>query len=258
MGFFPMKNLILTLMLSAAMLATSPAFAMLAKESHERTASKPISQKREFIEFHDEDVEYYTGSNLRYYGEYRPKQMGKNFISFPLSACDPLPIHQCGSLKFFFISAITGNCPCTGDPIVLPEPLTEVRAVRAKANSNGQWTQVYFGYDSNQYNMIGNKKVYQAQLLVLRTKDTRNVQNRTYRCFSGAEYLSNMLVAKEVKIHLENSQDWNWNSPVFQSVLADLLPIGEGMFWSSQCLWSNVVYWTQDENKLKKIKYRKR
>jgi len=212
-----------------------------------------------FVDLNDKDVEYYTGSNLSYYKEYKGTKYEDHVMSFPLKATDPLPVHTFGSLRLFFTSAVEGHCPRQGEPIMLPDDQElEVRVVRAKAASNGHSAQIYFGYDKKDFKQAGKNKIFKARILAILTKDTRRVENIGLHLFSGATYLQNTDIGQEVKKHLQNESDWNWNSSVFKGVLNRLLPTGEGIFFGEQpqMLLSNTCYWTKDENKLTKKKYK--
>lgn len=201
-------------------------------------------------------IEYYTGCNIRFYNEYKPKKL-KGVISFPLQCCDPLPVYNIGELKVFFSSAIEGHLPTPGQGILIPnaEHLTEIVAVRGKAESNGRWVQAYIGYDPQDYKSLRDKKVYKAHLLAIQTKNPRHTEERSLQYFLGAQFLSNSHIGLEVRKHLKDSKDWNWQNEHFLSIFHDLIPQGEHFYVSLQNVYSNLCYWTKEENKLKQRKY---
>ena len=68
---------------------------------------------QDFINLGDAQIGYYTGANVKYYNEYRPRQF-EGFTSFPVNRCDPVPVDRIGALKVFFTSAIEGHQPVPG------------------------------------------------------------------------------------------------------------------------------------------------
>jgi len=77
----------------------------------------------------------------------------------------------------------------------------------------------------------------------------------------------------EIRKRLNNPADAGWNNPIFLQIIRDILgdewrevqqaPFGKAFtkdeaFIGNGAFYSNKVYWTQDENKLKGIIYRNR
>ncbi|MBL0941516.1 MAG: hypothetical protein IBJ00_02125 [Alphaproteobacteria bacterium] len=201
-------------------------------------------------------IEYYTGCNIKFYNEYKAKKL-KNMTSFPLQCCDPLPVYSIGELKVFFSSAIEGHISAPGQGILIPdsEHLTEIIAIRGKAESNGHWVQAYIGYDPKDYKALRNKKVYKAHLLAIQTKNPTHTEEISLRYFHGAQFLSNSHIELEVRKHLNDPKDWDWNNERFLSIFRNLIPSGDNFYVSVQNVYSNMCYWTKEENKLKQRKY---
>jgi hypothetical protein len=211
-----------------------------------------------FVNLEDSQVGYYTGANLRYYKEYGSKQF-EGFTSFPVRRCDPVPIDNIGDLKVFFMSAIEGHEPVLGQGIVIPTPesITEILVVRGIAESSGTRFEAYVGYNPNVYEVKGRNrtKVHQAVLLALQTKNTRHVENKGFPLFSGAQFLTNMMIGAEIKKHLLEPKDWNWNGELFQQHFQAMLPKREGFYIANQMIYFRTSYWTKEENRLKGITY---
>ncbi len=211
---------------------------------------------RLYVQIGDYQVEYHTGAQIKYFGEYSAYRVRPDFVSFPLERCDPLPTEQAGSIRFFFTSAIEGALPVPGQPVHIIAPnITQVVVVRAKSESNGHTAQVYVGIDLNKFKRAGYKgcnKIYIGEILAIQYKDTQHVEMTG--CYFGpsAKYLDSTVVGKEMKNHLENPIDYNWSSPVFQQHLNRLFCNQPDVYFQHGCLMSNNCYWTKDENKLKK------
>lgn len=220
---------------------------------------KPALAGQGYIDLDDGQVGYYTGAHVRYYKEYTPKQF-EGITSFPVHRCDPVPIDNINDLKVFFTSAIEGHQPIPGQGIVIPMPesITKILAVRGKSESSGIRVEAYIGYNPSAYEVKGRNrnKIYKAILLVAQVKNTRNVENRSVHLFSGAQYLTNMMIAQEIKKHLSEPKDWNWNGELFQQHFQQMLPKREGFSIAHHMICLNTPYWTKDENRLKGITYR--
>ncbi len=238
--------------------------------------SKEHTLVREFINIDSRTVEYYTGSNLRYYKEYKgflvPKCHG--VVSFPLENCDPLPLESAGDLKFFFTSAVEGSqvTPGTAARVIDPN-ISKVIAIRGKSESNGHWAQVYLGIDSNDFKLMGyknSKKIYNAKIMAIQSKDTAHVETRCYfppknpmhgYAFSSeapanACYLDITAIGLEVRKHLTNPKDCDWNNATFKKILAELFMKTPGVCLWHGCLVMQTCYWSKEENKLKGFKYK--
>lgn len=211
---------------------------------------------RLYVEIGDNQVEYHTGAQIKYFGEYSAYRVRPDFVSFPVERCDPLPIEQAGAIKFFFTSAIEGTLPVPGQPVHIIAPnITQVVVVRAKSESNGHTAQVYVGIDLNKFKCAGYKgcnKIYIGEILAIQHKDTQHVEMTGCYFGSSAKYLDSMVLGKEMKNLLENPIDYNWSSPVFQQHLNRLFCNQPDTYFQHGCLMSNNCYWTKDENKLKR------
>lgn len=202
------------------------------------------------------EIEYYSGKNFTFYNEYKPK-IFEDRVSFPIRCCDPLPIHNMGDLRVFFISAVDGNLPRLGESVIVPDSdvLTQILVIRAKTEY-GRWLQIYIGYNPENYNTIGGKKIYKAQLLALLTKNSQHIEDVGSYLFSGTILLSNQFLGLEIRKLLLNPIDWNFNNPQFISILESFVP-KEGKFvLLDQNIYLTESYWTKKENKLKKTLYK--
>ncbi len=231
----------------------------------------------EYVDVDIAKIAHYTGSvnNLRFYNEYRPKMLNDNTISFPLNACDPVPIHTFGDIRYFYTSAMAGKFPHPGSPYQI-EKFTNIFAVRGKNDLNGARIEVYLGINENDFKEKGTNKIYTAQLLVLQKKSTKRVNESDNHTFD-TKLLRPHQLSLEISKRLENRKDSGWGNPQFQKAFLELLGegwvhyrvliggkirpnvftrddevIGNGVFHSSK------VYWTKNENKLKGITYSKK
>lgn len=231
---------------------------------------------REFINIDNRIVEYYTGTNVRYYKEYKSFHVPKSdsLVSFPLENCDPLPLEKAGDLRFFFTSSVAGSQATGGAAVRIIDPnITKIIVIRGKSESNGHWAQVYIGIDPNDFKLMGyrnSKKIYNAKILVIQSKDTAHVETRCYYppknpihgyAFSSespayACNLDSTTMALEVKKHLLDPKDFNWNGETFQKILAELFMKSPDVHLQHGCLTMQTCYWDTEENKLKGTKYR--
>lgn len=222
-------------------------------------------------------ISYYTGNPdyLRFYKEYKAYKLPNKTISFPLHACDPLKLNTLGSIQYFFSSAITGNVPTPGTAVSIESPINSIIAIRGKNDLNGQRFEAYIGFDSKNMKCVGKKRIYNAQILAIQTKSTQHVDETLCHCFNQAKPVDTTQVGQEVGKQLKDLQDKDWKSPVFQKTLHELLGkewtlkksvyiynhssdifthdeaiVGNGIFFS------NKVYWTEKENRLKGTTYK--
>lgn len=255
--------------------ASSSTYNVFASHEAERKQSQEVNHQnhsngkmvkpptRHYIEIEDDKVEYYTGCNINYYGEYHAKRKTdkKYTVSFPIDRCDPLPLEKFGEIKLFFTSAIEGNVPQPGIPCMITDAsITQILAVRARANSNNHRAQIYIGFDPADFKRSGYKDcnaLYAGKILAIQYKNTTHVECTGCYLGSGVRHLTNMELSLEVRKYLTDSKDFSWKSPVFQKKIQEFLPQRSGVCfcWESQMLFMRDCYWTKDENKLKDIKY---
>ena len=211
----------------------------------------------------------HSGSNFRFYGEYRARKLDGNIFSLPINACDPLPIKNFGSIRYFFLSAIEGNILTPGSAITIEDPsITDMFVVRGKDESVSR-CEAYFGYNKNNFKTKGKNKIYTPRLIALNVKALRNIEIRQPVLFESSKYLTCTNMGPEIVKHLTISEDNSWRSEKFQNTLIKLLG-GEGwvnkynelntisckeMVLMNAVLQSYKVYWTQQENRLKGITY---
>lgn len=224
---------------------------------------------REYIEVDQRPLLSHGGSKLRFYKEY-PSRIEDGKVSFPLTACDPLPLNTFGPIRYFFVSATGGNILTPGSAIKVEDPsITNIVVVRGKDDGIGNRLEAYLGYSVHDFKPQGaHKKIFIAQLLAITTKN-RGIETRTTLFAPAIGNLNNMDLSREIRNHLENMKDWDWKSPIFKQTMLKLL--GEGWVlregyncWfctrdeaivSNGGIYTNKIYWTQEENKLKGIRY---
>jgi len=229
-------------------------------------------------------VIYYTGINPTvassgFYGEYRARILDNSRVTFPIVSCDPLPLNTFGSIRYFFTSAISGNCPHMGQPIKIDNTaISNIVVVRGKSDSGNRF-EAYLGYNHDDFENSGRRQIYQARLLALTVKLVSHVENVRFFMFEPASCLSVSSsincegMDREISKHLENSKDHNWESPVFHDICRKLLGEGwvsyddhernrnekcfyrDGAIFGNGKFYSPKVYWTKSENTLKGITY---
>ena len=237
--------------------------------THGIRQNQPI---REYIEIDTTLVDYHTGANVRYYSEYHAQpESGTHTVSFPLNCCDPLPIRNFGSIRYFFISAIEfgphyyyPKSPLEGasSPVrIMDLDINKVIVVRAKNEFNR--SEVYIGYNSNSGETKRGCRIYNGKILFIQIKEIPNSRMDAYNIHyrripvAGVGTFSNQEIGQEVRKYLQDPRDYNWQSPVFQKIVIELMgPREPGIVWDNQQFYSTICYWTIDENKLKGIHYR--
>lgn len=223
--------------------------------------SRPL---REYVDLKDKLAHDWAGPDLQYYKEYHAHRVNNDTVSFPLDSCDPLPVQTFDNLKYFFTSAIESNTSClryNGEPLQISEPTVDkIIAVRGKGSA-GTWAHIYAGYNSNNFKLIKNKKIFEAKLLYLWCKDTRNPQRQSvhYPLESLVKHFGNTEIALAIRPHLSDSKNYNWRDPEFQKIFRENFLKSNGIndlySQNGQDLLSRTCYWTKEENKLKGIKY---
>jgi len=178
---------------------------------------------QDYIEIDPTPIAHQTGSALRYYGEYRARILPNGLMSFPIASCYPLPINMAGNIRYFFTSATAGNISTPGEAIKIEDPaISNVVVVRGKDDGNENKFEAYIGYNKNDFKNLGRKRVYQSKILAINTKSTRYTENKSSKIFEPASHLSRMELAREgIRDNLSNHE----------------------------------VCWTQEENKLKGVRY---
>lgn len=233
---------------------TTPAFS-----ASKARGKKPTTS----IEIDGVFVEYNYGPGIEYFGEYKAK-LQNNTVSFPLNSCDPLPLHQVGDTKFFFTSAQNGYNGGTclnniGFGIQVTDPdIKQLAVVRGKNPRTAERIQFYIGFDPDNFKLSadGTKKIFSGKILYIHAKNTAHVdQLRQYFDQDSCKTLTNQALGLEVRKHLADPNDYNWNSPVFLKILKDLFDKFEGVEFHNQDLIMRTCYWTQHENVLKGITY---
>ncbi len=270
------KNLLLITALVSAL--GTPVLSM--EKPEPNVANKPAAKPNVRINYIDVDetpITNHAGSNLRYYGEYRARKLENGIVSFPVNACDPLPLNTFGNkIRYFFLSATGGNNLVPGAPVKVDDPtLTNIVVVRGKNEIFGQRIEAYLGYNNNDFKTKGKNKICVAKLLALNTKDTRYALTIPYFFQPAIGCLNLMELTREIKNHLENIKDWDWKSPEFRKVMHKLLgkewtlyesphDNNNWSFGNDEAVIANgkfhtyKVYWTLDQNKLKGITYQKK
>jgi len=220
----------------------------------------PITATQQFVDFNDHEINYYTGSHINYYSEYRVKQFKQGTRSCPLKNCDPLIIDTLGSLRFFFTSAIKGGYSRPGQAIQLPSCYDRVVAIRGRDQLSSNRFEAYLGIDSSKFKKVGKSQIFKADLLTLQVKNTQYTDEAKFVLASSMSYVTGQMIITEVKHHLGNANNCSWNSVGFQKVIKELMPQRAGISINnnSRALSSSMHYWTRNENKLKEIQYDKR
>ncbi|GEM_PF-2451338 len=235
-----------------------------------------------YIELDTATIKNETGQDIRFYGEYRARELNNSMVEFPLSACDPLPLNNFGDIRYFFPSAIGGAVWAVVDPIKISDPaINTLVVVRGKNDAARQRFEAYIGYDKNRFTNKGRKRVYLARLLALRTKSLAHVEYTGVKLFNGARtlifsgYIDNDRdnINNEINKHVWDREDRDWNKPAFLETFHNLLGkdwiMSRGYMNAPQTtvftkdeaiagngtLYSNKVYWTENENKLKGTTY---
>jgi hypothetical protein len=237
----------------------------------------PLKEKR-YLELENSQVWYYVGDDVNYYKEYRSKSMGNNLVTFPLECTDPLPIEYCGDTRFFVTSAKVGSTKAGsfymhGQAYTILNPsITQVVVVRGIARSNNCPLQAYLGFNFKDFKSAGYKgcnKIHTARILALTTKKQQDGNSFGYSWgyqhsinLTDVKSFGNQEIGLEVKkIMLEHGiqeEDFkrSWNSPLFQAKVRELLgERAKDFSFTNQCIESSVSYWTEEENKLKRITY---
>ncbi|HLW72667.1 MAG TPA: hypothetical protein VKR54_01330 [Candidatus Babeliales bacterium] len=228
----------------------------------------PAKSGKEFVEVDNKLVEYYTGNNIRYYGEYRAQQRDNNIVSFPVESTDPLPIEYCGNTRFFVTSATTGTQGRPGEGYTILDPaIKQLAVVRCVAQSNNYGANVYLGLDTDNFKSVGYKgrnRIYSARVMAIQTKEKSCDRYRqdyydgsswyhSHPMGNEVRHFGNAEIGQEVRKHIDK-EFWNWNSPVMQAQVKELLGQRAKDF-HGQSFYFQKNYWTQEENKLKGITY---
>lgn len=160
-------------------------------------------QRNDYINVKEREISYHTG-NVRFYGEYRPQLLEDNIVSFPLNACDPVPVETFGTAQYFFTSATQGRVPTPGEAITIDETATNVIAVRGKCDTNGHRVESYIGYNKNDFQQDGHKRIFTPSFVLLQIKNTKHVDETRKAMIIGGN-LSNihsLNISREVSRYL--------------------------------------------------------
>jgi hypothetical protein len=173
-----------------------------------------------------------------------------------------------------------------GQPICIDTSVIDkVVAIRGKDESNGTRFEAYLGYKINAQDKSQQPKTYTAKLLALNTKSTADGSHGVPLVFEHASILGSLNglgntsgtgFLNEVCKCLD-PKDRDNNSPVLKAKMKELFNpeakeqkmlfgargICDALVYDeailiSGCLFSNKVYWTEKENKLKGITYNSR
>ncbi len=218
---------------------------------------------REYIAIDKTLVARHTGDNVEYYSEYHARSDGDtSIVSFPLNCCDPLPIRNFGSIRYFFPSAIEfGSHSClaasplkgVSEPMrVVDLDINRIIVVRAKNRTivHGEVfsrSEVYIGYNSNSGVSTRRGLIYHGKILFIQTKYIPNpfmapsFLNFQRIPVAGVEHFTRMDMMR-----VSGSNDFS----------AFIGPLEPGICYRDGFLYSHVCYWSKDENKLKGIHYR--
>lgn len=198
--------------------------------------------------------------------------------SFPLKACDPLPINEFGTIGYFFTSAISGKVHCPGQPVKIEDPtITDIVVVRGKDQLNQTRFEAYLGINKKEFQIKNNTKIYVAKLLALNTKSTRFINEIRCPFFNGCKLLTTLELGQEARKYLKDPNDCSWQDERFLKLCLDLLGGDQwrqyidysdvvqrpaytmnGITFKAGYFYSDNVYWTESENTLKGITYQKR
>lgn len=220
-----------------------------------------------YVNFKEKDLTRYTGVR-EYYVEYRAlkfKTKEGKCVSFDINDCDPLPLMRLEHVRWFFSSAIEGNHPEYGVALAVRDSsISHVFVIRGKTMHG--WSQIYCGYDANHpisSTNKGKKKIYAGNVLYVYNKDYSNIDHiRSY--LIGVNYLTDRIKVQDtgelvLDVRKEPTQVPQWrtiepkhllpriNSPVYLPTLSLRIAIGI----------SATVYWKDELNRLKDIRYRK-
>lgn len=226
-------------------------------------------QEQWYLQLKTKDVDYALGASIRYFNEYKAQLRDEgNTVSFPLKATDPLPIYQCGDKRFFVTSAQQGSMGYMGSPCKILDPsINKMVVVRAKAESNGNTGQYYIGFDIAKFTTAGYKgkdRIYTGIIMHVARKE-----NNTHQC--GYSWYGSYTPNDKLLTHFSFSdiypvirgdllqkEDMNAKSPVFRQKAKEVCSEFESHIdFDRQLLSFTDVYWTQEENKLKGITYRR-
>ena len=219
-----MKNLYPILAIS--MLLSGSLLCMEKPSADFRKTPVKYDMRKEYIDVDPKPMIYHGGPNLRFYGEYRSRSLENGLVSFPVNACDPLPLNTFGPIRYFFLSATGGNTLAVGSAVKVEDPaITNIVVIRGKDDS-GCRMEAYLGYNKHDFKTKGKNKICMAQLLAINTKDIRCAQTQPTIFAPITSFLSHMELSREICNHLENVKDRDWKSPVFKQTMLELL--GEG------------------------------
>lgn len=226
------------------------------------------NQGKWYLQLKTKDIGYYSGANIRYFKEYKAQLRDEgNTVSFPMEATDPLPIYECGNKRFFVTSAQKGSVGnCYGNSLAILDPsINKMIVVRAMAESNGYTGQYYVGFNDSQFQTVGHKsknRVYSGTILYIVIKeDNRNRYGSWYHSYTpNPELLGNFSfsdILMAMRGHLQK-EDFYIKSPVLRQKTQEIYSdFASYINFDSQTLFFNEAYWTQEENKLKGITYRR-
>ncbi len=241
-----------------------PALAM------ESPTHRENDRHRMYIDVDSHFINYYVGAPSRFYGEYRARNLDNGLVSFPVSACDPLPLNTFGTIKYFFTSAMQGHILQYGLPIQIADPnISDMVVVRAKNDATGTRAEFYLGYNKDSFQIKGKKKIYKAQPLFINVKSRQDANPQTYS-LASSRWISPMDLSSEARKQLTNLKQFDWKNSEFQKGLLALLGEGwqvsnrdldtyftnyDGAIIKNGLFHSEKVYWNQYVNALKGISY---
>ncbi|MBS0286744.1 MAG: hypothetical protein JSR17_05570 [Proteobacteria bacterium] len=240
-----------------------PAFNNLTISRRKGNKVRKARPAKQYFEIDGNIVDYYNGAHFEYFKEYNSRKLDDNWISFPLDCCDPLPLHSSENIRFFYPSAqiIPGYSGHACAVQVLDDSIKQVYVVRGKDQGNGHRSHVYIGIDTDNFELMnsGAKKVYNAKILLIQSKDTKHTENEGYLFIEGVKNLDGITVGQAIRPYLIAEGNFNAQSPAYLKLVKELFADKqEGAYYHEGMLLMRECYWTQDENKLKGITYRSR
>ena len=198
---------------------------------------------------HAKIIHYHTGI-YEYYKEYHA-ELQDDTVTFPLHCCDPLQLHEAGSLRVFRSSFIEPST--TGQYfLVQNSEIDKVVAVRGRGVFSR--SEIYIGYCSKNAKRSANGFVYQGEVLFIQTKDSRDTS--VSQGVFGITYLDprSFLLHTSVALGLGRITDLKKLSD--DPVVAAQLQEAADSF-STFCSSLVDFYWTLERNHLKGYSYRR-
>lgn len=224
------------------------------------------SDRNTFVDLDLSNITSDANASVRFYPEYksRPLQNNDDIVEFPLTACDRLTINTFGDIRYFFTSASADNPSQYGIAIAVENPAIDtIVVVRGSEESTGNKFEAYLGYASEDFVKKGRKTVYSAHLMRLTASATEN----TNLLVNSGRKIDFKELYSEIRKRLPNFIDWRPGSPAYQRVMLELLGNGtewnqasskrgnaltrDGVFIGNGLFYSDKVYWTASENKIK-------